>query len=91
MGKINERAVMTNNLRSRVIRTADKLEQEGKGLLAWARENPSLFWTQLYKAAIPKEVQIEGELDHNHKVELSPALKEMIESVRGKSKSALDL
>lgn len=81
MGAINERAVMTNNLRSRVIRVADKLEKEGKGLLDWARENPNLFWTQLYKAAIPKEMVVEGDLTLNVKLaaRLAEALEDMPE------------
>jgi hypothetical protein len=85
--KGGERELLTNNLRSRVIRVADQLEREGLGLLEWAKENQNLFWTQLYKAVIPKEVEakVEGKMT----VDVSPQIKELIDAVRRKSNSAL--
>ena len=87
--KGGERELLNNNLRSRVIRVANALEQEGMGLLEWAKKNENLFWTVLYKAVIPKE--LEAKVESKVTVDVSPQIKELIEDVRKKSDRALGI
>ena len=72
--KGGDRQILGNNLRSRVLRVADELERQGSGLLEWAKENPGLFWTVLFKAVIPKEVNMEATVNVGLAERLAKAL-----------------
>lgn len=42
--------------RAYVMEVAAQLEAEGRGMLEWARSNETDFWSKIYKAVVPREV-----------------------------------
>jgi hypothetical protein len=47
------------DLKEYVMETAARLEEEGKGLYEWAKENPSGFWEKVFKGIVPKPVEVD--------------------------------
>lgn len=55
---------ISNDLRKYVIQVIEQLEEEGQGLLQWAKNNPDDFWGKVFKGVLPKEVKadVSGEI-----------------------------
>ncbi len=51
---------MPGETRAYVLAVVEQLEVEGKGLYQWALENPNEFWSKVFKAVIPKPIEVTG-------------------------------
>ena len=51
---------LNGDLKAYVLDAARTLEAEGRGLEAWARDNPNLYWTHMFKGVLPKPIEVSG-------------------------------
>ncbi len=74
------------SVKERVIFVWDQLEKEGKGLKAYAEENPKDFYKYFIRSMLPKEIDVKGGLDISVTVNTprKPSLKEWQQIVKSK-------